>query len=84
MPEGESMTKEKFNKHVSNSDLGHKVFNMALEGIWPVGLSKELVLVQDQEFGFVYATKEEELDNGLYTVIRSDGTIENIIIGLAY
>lgn len=75
------MTRERFNQHMESKDLSEKVFNAARDGNWPVCLSKDLVLVQDQEFGYVYAAVEEELDTGLYTVVRSNGTIENVIVG---
>jgi len=78
------MTKERFNKHMRNGALAEKVFMTAKEGLWPVGLSTDLVIAQDQEFGTVFVTKEEELSNGLYEIVRSDGTIECLVIGGEY
>jgi hypothetical protein len=46
---------------MESKDLSEKVFNAARDGNWPVCLSKDLVLVQDQEFGYVYAAVEENL-----------------------
>ena len=78
------MTRERFNQHMLNQELSEKVFEAAKNGLWPVGLSENLVLVKDQEFGYVYAAVEEELDTGLYTVVRSNGTIENVIVGCGF
>jgi len=78
------MTRERFNQHMLNQELSEKVFEAAKNGLWPVGLSENLVLVKDQEFGNIYAAIEAELSNGLYEVIRNDGTIECLVIGGEY
>ncbi len=80
------MNVERFNKMLSNDAMfAREVFSLAMDGSWPYSLSEEFVLVEDQEFGDIFALTEAELHdgnhNGLYTIVRSDGTKECVAVG---